>query len=89
MSLKVKVKVQFLGPLSEAAGKRQVVLEVEPDVRAAIADIEGIFRLKSPDGQLAPGGVFVNGRHVSLLPKEKMLLKDNDIITFMHCVSGG
>ena len=89
MNSKVKVKVQFLGPFREAAGKRQDVLEVEPDVRAAIAEIERIFQLKTPKSELAPSGVFVNGRHVSLLSKEKMLLKDNDIITFMHYVSGG
>jgi molybdopterin converting factor small subunit len=89
MTAKVTIKAQFLGSFRETAGKRQAVLEVEPDVRTAIAAIEAIFRLKTAEGQLAPGGVFVNGRHISLLSKEEMLLKDNDIITFMHYVSGG
>lgn len=89
MNRKVCVKVQFLGPLAEIAGKRQAVLEVDADVTAAIAEIERLLRLKGGAGGFDPGGVFVNGRHISLLPEEKKLLKDNDIITFMHYVSGG
>ena len=88
MTAPVKVKVQFLGIFKELAGAKDIVLEVDANANDAVAKIEQIYQFGNDDRALAFSNVFVNGRHLSLIPDDETL-KDNDVITFLDCISGG
>ncbi|KSW11876.1 hypothetical protein CF15_03490 [Pyrodictium occultum] len=91
-----RVLVRFFALYQEAAGAREVELEIPEDY--TILELARMLEEKFPKlrGQLVEGDriseearVLVNGRNIEWLDKEKTRLRDGDIVAFFPPVAGG
>ena len=91
----MSVRVEFLGPLKQIVGGRDVI-ELEADTVAGIIEnlnecYEGVSnRLLDPSGALLRHiNIYVNEEDIRLKDQEQTALSSGSVVTVLSAIAGG
>ena len=82
----IKVKVEFLGYLSQVAKESKGEFRVSESLQEAVRQIYKIMALNE---QSLNHNLLVNGVNYALLKESENKLQEGDILSFIPIVSGG
>lgn len=82
-----KVTVKYTAHLKELIGLEQCTLDLSPDIKTALEEIDSFHKTKGRGGMLY--SATINGlNHVAAM-RDGITLKDGDEITLMPLILGG